>query len=901
MPRTNRALGIGPGHLSRPFIGRDEAIGAFSTALARTAADRCSVLNFYGIGGIGKTRLIKEIRRRLREEQPSVAHAQLDMRIGAHRHPATALMGLRTVLHDDFGMRFPTFEIAFAAYWKLVHPHSPLRRSELPFMMEGEVAGDILGALADVPVVGVVARIPRVLGKAGRAAGQWWTRRGNEELRHIAALDNPHEVEEWLPAFWGADLRASLEDDYTRRVVLFLDTFEALWEGRNERQRGSPPDDWVRDWAAHLSGALVVTAGRGQLRWTEDDPTWDGLIEQHRVDVLTSNESEELLRIAGVAEDKVRAAIVERSGGLPYYLDLAVGTYESIRSTEARTPRPGEFDANLGSLVDRFLHYLTAPERAALFVLSVPEAFDSGRFEDLMREFSTGHPASAVGLETLLRYSFMEEPEPGWYSMHALVRDALAAKHDPSERARVHTYLFGQACRMLHEVDPRAIGDQERGVLRDASIHGRAVLEPAEFLHWYRSVEEPFERAAEWRCLLPLRGTALGIAEQRLGPEHPDTLSWMNDLADALLALGRLEEAELQYRQALEVRDRALGAEHPDTLISNISLAAALIERGRLADAEPLLRRSVAVSERVLGPEHPHTLTSVNNLAVVLEERGRQREAETLYRRAAEARERVLGPEHPDTLGSVSNLAGALAELGRPEEAEQLYLQALEGFEKVFGAEHPSTLALLNNMAVLLSAGRRYSEAEPLHRRVLETCTRVLGPEHPKTLVSVNGLAVALHGRGRTEEARLLHLRALEARERVLGPEHPDTLTSESNLAAVLRSLGLLEEAELLFRRALEARERVLGPEHPDTLNTVISLAGVLSEQGQLAESETLFRRAFAACERVLGLQNRYTLNSAISLAGVLREQGQLAESARLLGRALEARERVKEPVPEDD
>jgi hypothetical protein len=42
--------------------------------------------------------------------------------------------------------------------------------------------------------VGLIARIPRILDKVGRAARQWWARRGQWELSNIAALDDPLAV-----------------------------------------------------------------------------------------------------------------------------------------------------------------------------------------------------------------------------------------------------------------------------------------------------------------------------------------------------------------------------------------------------------------------------------------------------------------------------------------------------------------------------------------------------------------------------------------------------------------------------------------------------------------------------------------------------------------------------------
>ena len=66
-----------------------------------------------------------------------------------------------------------------------------------------------------------------------------------------------------------------------------------------------------------------------------------------------------------------------------------------------------------------------------------------------------------------------------------------------------------------------------------------------------------------------------------------------------------------------------LGPEHPETLTSVNNLAELYRSQGRYGEAEPLYRRALEASERVLGPENPATLTTRGNLAVLLVRTGR--------------------------------------------------------------------------------------------------------------------------------------------------------------------------------------------------------------------------------------------------------------------------------------
>ena len=49
-----------------------------------------------------------------------------------------------------------------------------------------------------------------------------------------------------------------------------------------------------------------------------------------------------------------------------------------------------------------------------------------------------------------------------------------------------------------------------------------------------------------------------------LGPEHPDTLTSMNNVAQALSKQGNYREAEQMHQQVLELDKVVSGPEHPD-------------------------------------------------------------------------------------------------------------------------------------------------------------------------------------------------------------------------------------------------------------------------------------------------------------------------------------------------
>jgi serine/threonine protein kinase len=312
-----------------------------------------------------------------------------------------------------------------------------------------------------------------------------------------------------------------------------------------------------------------------------------------------------------------------------------------------------------------------------------------------------------------------------------------------------------------------------------------------ETLGLYPQAQRPLERSLELR-------------RRVLGPQHPDTLRGMNDLARVLREKEQLTASEDLLRNTLATERRVLGPENPDTLSSMTELANVLHDEGRLPESEKLRRETLEVQRRVLGPEHPDTLRSMNNLGDVLGEEGQLFEAEELLRQTLDIRRNVLGPDHPETLRTAYDLAAYLSFDNHLAEAEKLQRETLELRRRVLGDVHPDTLSSVDNLASILSSEHHYAEAERLRRETLEVQRRVLGSADPSTLYTMSGLANTLSEQGRYKEADALLHEALEIQIRVRGPDHPDTAATKYNLACNAALEGHPKEALALLKEAID-------------------------------------------------------------------------------------------------
>jgi tetratricopeptide (TPR) repeat protein len=266
---------------------------------------------------------------------------------------------------------------------------------------------------------------------------------------------------------------------------------------------------------------------------------------------------------------------------------------------------------------------------------------------------------------------------------------------------------------------------------------------------------------------------ARALYARHRGPDHPDTLSSMNNLAASYEGLGRYAETLKLYEETLALRKAKLGPDHPDTLASMNNLANSYDDLGRPAEALKLREETLALRKAKLGPDHPDTLSSMNNLANSYDDLGRRAEALKLYEETLALRKAKLGPDHPDTLSTRRRLAYAYAVLGRYADAVKLGEEALALFKARLGSDHPDTISCMNSLTSIYYTAGRYADCVRLGEQALALAKAKLGPDHPSTLNSANSVATAYANLGRYADALKLHEETVALKIAKLGRDLP--------------------------------------------------------------------------------------------------------------------------------
>lgn len=292
MPITPRFQRVSA--LQRPFVDRERILSEFAAELPRDSAGP-RVLNVTGIGGIGKTRLLRELQDRAAAAKWRTA--VIDLQVPAMRRQDEALASLRAQLGHQ-GVDFDRFDIAYAVQWQRLHPHLRLNQAELSFLEYGSLLGEILRDFPALPFFGTAVGLVKL---ADRGTGDVRRRlrvRRDATLKALDGLPNG-ELADAVTFLFAEDLRAGSEK---KRSLIVVDSYEALVPAPVPSGRTQHAGVWLRDLTGQLDRALTVIASREPLRWEMADPDWADIVTTVAVDGLPMASRLELLEAGGFSE-----------------------------------------------------------------------------------------------------------------------------------------------------------------------------------------------------------------------------------------------------------------------------------------------------------------------------------------------------------------------------------------------------------------------------------------------------------------------------------------------------------------------------------------------------------------------------------------------------------------------
>lgn len=378
------------------------------------------VLHFHGRGGIGKSRLTKQLANWIRGESgfpeawgppPSTSVAAIatwDLKTShGDLNPVELLVHLRKAI-GLIKRSWPAFDLALAAYLRTMEPGQNIdltstgrSRFSVTDIVSG-FAGDVAVA-ADVAggVGGAAFSLART--SLGLARANLTLKRALERHPDLEAVlractearssaTRAAEVAGMVASVLTAEIDA-LDDSARPLIVVFCDHVERL-----QIDGGRPGEQLLNRLVARLPYLLFVTSGRHSLEWAQPEQThllvkgpgsWPGLVQtnpspdeprQHLVGRLSTPDTIELLTrtfatIGVKVADEVVSQLAEHTQGWPLHLDTIARVAQSLGKHTSLTM--ADLGGPLPVLVGQLIEGAPEDERRALFGGCLMPYFDT--------------------------------------------------------------------------------------------------------------------------------------------------------------------------------------------------------------------------------------------------------------------------------------------------------------------------------------------------------------------------------------------------------------------------------------------------------------------------------------------------------------------------------------------
>ena len=401
----------------KEFVGRAEPRAAFWKRYDQMIRDGTTLINFYGAGGVGKSRLLIQLVNEI--DQKKKNYSEIFKNIHVLYHDFVNGTDKRAILNrwknelEKVGCEFPYFETG-DFYLSLKQGAKNIDKPKMKSWLEknkwlkfvkdelnnasnfsdaaipglnaaaelADVTNDALSIFPGIKSITVlVGAIDRILAERDLVKKLEEHSILREELNRRLVARNSSELEEYLPMLFAQDV-CDWADNAAKpqKFIIFLDTYELLTTegsiGTELASNNTYSDWWLRDDAMGHEGliftmpsTLWVIAGRNKLNWQGE---FNKNLEQYLLKMLSDDDANKFLERAGIDNQQLRNEIAKFTNGYPLYLDACVDVYDKYIIKNSMEP-PADYIIEQSNqvLIERILKYLDTDARTMIMCLSV--------------------------------------------------------------------------------------------------------------------------------------------------------------------------------------------------------------------------------------------------------------------------------------------------------------------------------------------------------------------------------------------------------------------------------------------------------------------------------------------------------------------------------------------------
>lgn len=561
---------------------------------SKTTEIKCHVLNYYGIGGIGKTSLRDHIADLI--EKKGRITLDFEQKVFTERQIIEDFLEkMKDIGICDF---YCTTSAIIKLCEKEGKPFNGTVTSDLEDICKSKTSQILSTLIKQIPTIGSLIGFAQEINAIindpnDRPVDKMLSilekkAKGIDEDSFTCVKDircknySKDDLEKNLFEYLSLDLQVIMSNR-KEPLVVFIDTYEKYFNTfTNDRSSLSALEEWIRKLIVEVPYVLWVISGREKIRdniegeWNEIGPS------MNEVRCFTEDEIKKYMTNVGV--DLSLFPLFSRlSEGIPYYLSLLCNMYEMNSNKEGKEAALDEskYGINKASIAERYLKRFDDDIKDLLKQLvTIDDGWDDEMLEaGVIKDFDKAKHTKLIE-SSLVKYNC----ETHKYTIPEPIRKAIVDFVDPEvineTKKRLYDYILSVVknesetagltnieqllkCSTIEQKEslfedlilPRinnyldCYKMEEVRILLDDYLEVFTCSKNIEFKVKYLASEgDYFHCKGKYDEALERYEECYEVQRKVLSEDHPDTLATLGNMEDCLRALGRYDEALEKYK-----------------------------------------------------------------------------------------------------------------------------------------------------------------------------------------------------------------------------------------------------------------------------------------------------------------------------------------------------------------
>lgn len=351
----------------RDFVDREEIRDLVLNEVSRSnSSSYFKVLEIYGFGGMGKTRLLEELDSIIRQTQPDRKVIRVSFEIYKNHQIVNNLSVIRKKL--DFTCLF--FDYALTTLWDRIGMYE-LCNDLLP-----KIHNEILTAFLDtistyIPDNSIkIPSVENILKLMDVFLSKIQNLKHKNILQSIPRLSDIQIIER-MPTYLGIDIIRHF--DISNESIIFM--FDAYIQSKPY----SESNEWLLHLISHIRQGLFIITGREKLLWEDSEHD----ILPYELKKYPVTEARKYLQNY-INDADIIETIINCTDCIPIYVDLAVDVYQREYNINPSNIIDKTLFSDRGNLVKHFINHLKPEWQECILYLSVIRVFNKAIYQQLI-------------------------------------------------------------------------------------------------------------------------------------------------------------------------------------------------------------------------------------------------------------------------------------------------------------------------------------------------------------------------------------------------------------------------------------------------------------------------------------------------------------------------------------